>query len=159
MDRKSSRHTIRFRLSFVRALPYLTNSRYPSPGGFPSPTNFSEDCLTLNVARPVGARNLPVAVWIYGGAFSAGSSSLASYNLSWFVNASTSANKPLIAVSFNYRLSYFGFLAGSDLQAEGNTNVGLYDQRLALRWIKENIAAFGGDPNKITVFGESAYVC
>jgi carboxylesterase type B len=112
----------------------------------------------LNVARPVGAHNLPVAVWIYGGAFAIGSSSQPTYNLSNFVNASQSANKPLIAVSLNYRLSFFGFLAGSDLQAEGNTNLGLYDQRLALRWIKENIASFGGDPTKITVFGESAYI-
>jgi carboxylesterase type B len=119
--------------------------------------NFCEDCLTLNVARPANAHNLPVAVWIYGGAFVGGSSSMASYNLSWFVNASVAASKPLVAVSLNYRLMYFGFLAGSDLSAEGNTNIGLYDQRLALLWIKENIAAFGGDPTKVTVFGESAY--
>jgi carboxylesterase type B len=118
--------------------------------------NYSENCLTLNIARPANAQNLPVAVWIYGGAFVAGSSSMSSYNLSWFVNASVIASKPVITVSLNYRLMYFGFLAGSDLSAEGNTNMGLYDQRMALHWVKENIAAFGGDPSRITVFGESA---
>jgi carboxylesterase type B len=137
------------------SLLYYINSSYPGIFGA-SATNFSEDCLTLNIARPTGAKHLPVAVWLYGGAFASGSSS--QYNLSNFVNASTSINKPLIVVSLNYRLSYFGFLAGKDLQAEGNTNLGLYDQRLALHWIKENIAAFGGDPNKITLFGESAYI-
>lgn len=116
----------------------------------------SEDCLTLNVARPKNATNLPVAVWIYGGSFSTGQSSM--YNLSLFVNASVNAEKPIIAVSFNYRVGYWGFLAGDDLMAEGNTNLGLYDQRLALNWVKENICAFGGDPDKVTIFGESAYL-
>jgi carboxylesterase type B len=131
--------------------------RYPSPFFANFTGNFSEDCLTINVVRPRRARKLPVAIWIYGGAFVSGSSSQSSYNLSLFVSASTAAKKPVVAVSFNYRLGYFGFLAGPDLLAENNTNLGLYDQRLALHWVKENIHAFGGDPSKITIFGESAY--
>jgi carboxylesterase type B len=78
--------------------------------------------------------------------------------LSNFLDAATAASKSLVVVSLNYRLNYFGFLAGSDLANEGNTNLGLWDQRLALRWVKENIAAFGGDPSKVTIFGESASV-
>jgi len=98
-----------------------------------------------------------VAVWIYGGGFASGSSAWPVYNLSWIVNASQEINKPLIAVSFNYRLGVLGFLPGSELAAEGNINLGLLDQRLALQWVHENIAAFGGDPAKVTIFGESAY--
>jgi carboxylesterase type B len=73
------------------------------------------------------------------------------------VNASVNAGKPLIAVSMNYRVGYWGFLSGDDLAEEGNTNLGLYDQRLALHWVRENIQEFGGDPDKVTIFGESAY--
>jgi cholinesterase len=80
------------------------------------------------------------------------------YNLSLLVNASVNAQKPVITVSLNYRVGYWGFLAGDNLAAEGNTNLGLYDQRLALHWVKENIGAFGGDSNKVTIFGESAYI-
>ena len=65
---------------------------------------------------------------------------------------------PIIAVSINYRLGILGFLAGSELTIEGNINLGLHDQRMALRWVHENIASFGGDPEKVTIFGESAYV-
>jgi carboxylesterase type B len=109
------------------------------------------------VARPTNhSGQLPVAVWIYGGGFTAGSNSWPVYNLSWFVNASVAANKPLIGVSLNYRLGVFGFLAGNELAAEGSLNVGLLDQRLALQWVQENIAAFGGDSTKVTLFGESA---
>jgi carboxylesterase type B len=120
---------------------------------------FGEDCLTLNVARPSESKEaLPVAVWIYGGGFASGSSAWPVYNLSWVVNASQAANKPIIVVSLNYRLGVLGFLPGSELAAEGNVNLGLLDQRLALQWVQENIAAFGGDPNRVTVFGESAYI-
>jgi carboxylesterase type B len=119
---------------------------------------FGEDCLSINVASPAGASNLPVAVWIYGGGFASGSNAWPVYNLSWVVNASQQANKPVIAVSLNYRLSVLGFLAGSELAAEGNVNLGILDQRMALQWVQENIAAFGGDPTRVTVFGESAYI-
>jgi acetyl esterase/lipase len=94
--------TVNRRREYHSSSSSLTNDSYPQQG-FPSPTNFSEDCLSLNIARPTNARNLPVAVWIYGGAFAIGSSSQSSYNLSNFVDASVRANKPLVAVSLNYR--------------------------------------------------------
>lgn len=62
----------------------------------------------------------------------------------------------MLAVGINYRLAGFGFLAGQDVFNSGNSNAGLHDQRLALRWVQENIAAFGGDPKKVTIWGESA---
>ena len=128
-------------------------SRYPANN---DGRGQSEDCLTLNLARPSNARNLPVAVWIHGGSFQQGTGVSPSSNLSRFVNASVLASKPLIVVTINYRLNYFGFLAGKEMSAEGNTNLGLHDQRRALQWIQENIAAFGGDPRKVTIFGQSA---
>ncbi|KAI8317699.1 hypothetical protein K4K59_000054 [Colletotrichum sp. SAR11_240] len=118
----------------------------------------SEDCLSLNVIRPTDYNKteaLPVAVWIHGGGLYAGSSR--ETNLTNFVRQASAAQKPLIAVSINYRLSAFGFLWGSnELTANGSANNGLRDQRLALSWIQENIAAFGGDPRKVTIFGQSA---
>lgn len=120
---------------------------------------YGEDCLTLNVVRPAGiphTQKLPVAVWIHGGGFFIGGSAWPYYNLSTFVSASQQAGQPILALSLNYRLGILGFLSGSELTAEGNVNLGLHDQRLALRWIKENIASFGGDPEKVTIFGESA---
>jgi carboxylesterase type B len=65
-------------------------------------------------------------------------------------------NKPIIAVTINYRLMGFGFLASREVLEAGVANIGLYDQRLGLRWVAENIAAFGGDPTKVTIAGESA---
>ncbi|KAH7082450.1 Alpha/Beta hydrolase protein [Paraphoma chrysanthemicola] len=78
------------------------------------------------------------------------------YNSSRLVQQSVKIGSPIIYVSFNYRLSGFGFLPGSPLVESGNANLGLYDQRLALHWIQENIAAFGGDPSRVTIQGESA---
>lgn len=78
------------------------------------------------------------------------------YNLSRLVQKSVEASKPIIGVSLNYRLSAFGFLWSEEVKANGTGNNGLRDQRLALHWIQENIAAFGGDPSKVTLFGESA---
>lgn len=72
------------------------------------------------------------------------------------MRVSQDTNQPLIAVSFNYRLGIWGFLQNFDILTEGSTNAGLLDQRLALRWIQENIAAFGGDPDRVVVWGESA---
>ncbi|CAH0025589.1 unnamed protein product [Clonostachys rhizophaga] len=121
--------------------------------------NFTnEDCLTLNIARPAGksSKPLPVAVWIHGGGWVYGSSAVGLYNTTFLVERSVQMGEPIIAVSFNYRLAAWGFLYNDQIAKEGQTNAGLRDQRLALHWVKENIAAFGGDPEKITIFGESA---
>ncbi|KAF8898083.1 Alpha/Beta hydrolase protein [Mucidula mucida] len=116
----------------------------------------SEDCLTLNIVRPDSSYgDLPVLVWIYGGGYISGTASSPVYNLSYIVQESVLMSEPVIAVSLNYRLA-FGFLASQEIVQSGNANLGLKDQRLALRWIQENISSFGGDPNKVTIWGESA---
>jgi triacylglycerol lipase len=124
---------------------------------FQNITDSGEDCLTLDVIRPAGidaSAKLPVLFWIFGGAFELGSSS--SYNGSLLVSDSITKEKPFIFVAVNYRVGGFGFLAGKELLADNSTNLGLLDQRLGLEWVADNIAAFGGDPAKVTIFGESA---
>ncbi len=127
----------------------------PMQGGNP-PAGKSEDCLYLNVWTPAHKANqkLPVLVWIYGGGFSFGSTSEASYD------GTHLAQKGVVLVSIAYRVNQFGFLATSELSAENpnhvSGNYGLLDQIAGLRWVQENIAAFGGDPRKVTIFGESA---
>ncbi|KAK6510241.1 hypothetical protein TWF481_004957 [Arthrobotrys musiformis] len=119
----------------------------------------SEDCLTLNIVRPANTRQnakLPVAVWIHGGGFTAGSAARSTYNTSNLVQQSTQMGTPIIAVTINYRLDVWGFLGGREVAGTRNANIGLKDQRLALHWVQENIRAFGGDPSKVTIFGESA---
>lgn len=119
--------------------------------------NSGEDCLTLNVQRPSGTTStsgLPVVVWIFGGGFEFGSTQL--YNGASLIQQSITLGHDILFVAINYRVSGFGFLAGKELQADGSTNLGLRDQRLALEWVAENIAAFGGDPTKVTIWGESA---
>lgn len=119
----------------------------------------SEDCLYLNIIRPAGLKDtsgLPVATWIHGGGLFMGGAANPRYNLSFIVNQSVALGTPFIGVSLNYRLSAFGFPTGKEALSEGVTNLGFRDQRLALRWINENIAAFGGDPDKVTIFGESS---
>lgn len=118
-----------------------------------------EKCLTLNVVRPAGVgegKGLPVWVWIHGGGFSYGGSADRRYNGSFIVDRSVAIEEPVIFVSLNYRVNLLGFPVGSEAESEGIQNLGLYDQRLALRWIKENIESFGGDPEKVTIVGESA---
>ena len=115
----------------------------------------SEDCLYLNVwtaARDAHERR-PVMVWIYGGAFITGMSSLPMYD------GRHLAERGVVLVSLAYRVGPFGFLAHPDLSKEsghGSGCYGLQDQVAALRWVQENIAQFGGDPNNVTIFGESA---
>lgn len=119
----------------------------------------SEDCLTLNVVRLSGVKDdarLPVLVWIYEGGFAEGGSADQRYNMSALVQESVKMGQPTIGVTFNYRLSGLGFLQGRAVNESGVANAGLHDQRLALQWIQENILAFGGDPSRVTIQGESA---
>ncbi len=112
----------------------------------------TEDCLSLNVSTPPGIRpgaKLPVLVWIHGGAFVGGAGSL--YRLDRLA-----ARGSLVVVSVNYRVGVLGFMAIQGIDADFNGDLGLEDQRHALRWVKRNIAAFGGDPDNITLAGESA---
>lgn len=116
-------------------------------------TPMSEDCLFLNVWTPQAAvarkRQLPVMVFIHGGAFVFGAGSMPYYDGSYLA-----ASGNVVVVTINYRLGALGFLAVPELNLTGN--FGIQDQRLALGWVARNIAAFGGDPTKVTIFGESA---
>jgi len=115
-----------------------------------------EDCLFLNVITSVwpARQPLPVMLWLHGGGNEGGSASSA------FYNDGTLVNHGVLLVTVNYRLGIFGFFAHPALSAEsahhGSGNYGLMDQILALRWVRDNIANFGGDPNNITMFGNSA---
>ena len=113
-----------------------------------------EDCLTVNVYTPAKAERLPVMVWIHGGGFYAGGGPEPRHDGQAF------ARKGIVLVTINYRLGVFGFLAHPELTKESavkaSGNYGLLDQVAALRWVKDNIAAFGGDPGNVTIFGESA---
>jgi len=95
-------------------------------------------------------------MWIHGGGLSMGGTQDERYNLSFIVDNSVAIGKPIIGVSIAYRLSGWGFLSSLEVAGSGQTNLGLRDQRLALHWLQENIGAFGGDPSKVTIWGESA---
>jgi para-nitrobenzyl esterase len=115
----------------------------------------SEDCLYLNVWTPAkrADEKLPVMVWIYGGGFMIGMTSVPVYD------GTKLAQKGVVLVSLAYRVGPFGFLAHPELSRESGKGSGCYgleDQVAALRWVKENIAQFGGDPSRVTIFGESA---
>jgi para-nitrobenzyl esterase len=132
----------------------------PQPDTAPQP-NASEDCLFLNVYVPTDADNpsrallhnqhRPVMVWIHGGANSSGASDF--YDPTPLVETGG-----VLIVTINYRLGALGFLAHPALDGEGHiaVNYGVIDQQLALRWVHDNIARFGGDPGNVTIFGESA---
>ncbi|KAM5545370.1 hypothetical protein V8D89_000983 [Ganoderma adspersum] len=116
----------------------------------------SEDCLNLNVIVPANATaesKLPVAVWIYGGGFQVGSNIHPGENI---VARSIELGNPIIYVAVNYRLSAFGFLGGKEVKEAGVANLGLWDQREAFLWVQKYISAFGGDPSKVMIWGESA---
>jgi para-nitrobenzyl esterase len=132
-------------------------AQLPNPGGFSGPSN-EEDCLFLNVVTPVPAdksqknqKLRPVMVWIHGGGLTGGDA--AHYDPSKLVKEGH-----VVFVSMNYRLNVFGFFSHPELNNEGHPagNYGLMDQQLALRWVHENIEKFGGDPNNVTIFGESS---
>ena len=106
----------------------------------------SEDCLTLNVFAPATPGPHPVIVWIHGGAFTNGAGSVP-----WYDGTNLAQTHEVVVVTVNYRLGAFGFL--------GDSNLGLGDQIQALRWVHRDIAAFGGDPSRVTIMGESAGAC
>lgn len=115
----------------------------------------SEDCLYLNIWSPAKSPgdHLPVMVWIYGGGFTGGATSIPLYD------GTNLARKGVVLVSLAYRLGPFGFLAHPQLTSESGRssgNYGLLDQIAGLKWVQRNIAAFGGDPHRVTIFGESA---
>ncbi|CAN9389432.1 unnamed protein product [Alternaria alternata] len=152
---------------YVLGLP-TSNSSYSTPGAKPSSPvpvpdpRESEDCLFLDVFVPEDVLSkagqgygAPVLVWVYGGGYTGGEKN---NNPAGLLAASgNSTNGDVIYVAMNYRLGAMGWMGGPSYQAEGGvSNLGLYDQRFALEWVQENIHLFGGDKNRVTVFGESA---
>ena len=161
---------------YFRGIPYATAERFRSPRpmehwegvreatdyasgpmqGGNNPWGYSEDCLYLNVWSPAKSPKdkLPVMVWIYGGGFGGGTSADPLFD------GTELAREGVIMVSTNYRVGKLGFLAHPELSAENpegvSGNYGLLDQIAALQWVQRNIASFGGDPAKVTIFGESA---
>ncbi len=127
-------------------------TEYPELRG----SGMSEDCLSVNVWTPArtASERLPVMVWVYGGGFAYGSGSHPTYD------GEALAKRGIVVVNFNYRMGLFGFMAHPKLSAEAATgrsgNYGLMDQLAALKWVQRNIAAFGGDPSRVTVAGQSA---
>ncbi|WP_414900927.1 carboxylesterase/lipase family protein [Sphingomonas flavalba] len=119
-----------------------------------NPARMSEDCLTLNIWAPAGAKDAPVILWIHGGSLRIGSSADA------FYDGAAYARRGIVFVSINYRLGVLGWFAHPALSAEAadgtSGNYGLRDQIAALAWVRRNIAAFGGDAHNVTVMGESA---
>ncbi len=135
--------------------PQCVQSMGPPPPGQQAPA-MSEDCLYLNVWTPAksASSRTPVLVWIYGGGFNGGATSIPTYS------GEVLARKGVVLVSIGYRVGPLGFLAHPELSAESpehvSGNYGMLDMIAALQWIQKNIAQFGGDPNKVTIFGESA---
>lgn len=156
----------------------------PQPLGSSSPplsqgnvTKVSEDCLNLNIVRPKlnethAFQKLPVMVWIHGGkpkpfaaidladrwagSFWWGSNMEPTFKPDGLVRQSVEGGHPVIHVAMNYRLGFFGFTRSNSLKEEGSENAGLRDQRLAIEWVRDNIDIFGGDPESITIFGQSS---
>jgi len=132
----------------------LCQQKYNAQDNGVGPLPMSEDCLTLNVFAPAGARKAPVMFWIHGGGFVNGSGTAALYD------GTALAKQGVVVVTINYRLGRFGFFAHPALTAEAKggpvANYALMDMIAALKWVRTNIAKFGGDPDQVTIFGESA---
>jgi acetylcholinesterase len=161
---------LKFLTSTALGTEYKANQTYVVPGANssspvpPADPRESEDCLFLDVFVPEKVMTkatqgyaplTPVLVWIYGGGYTLGNKN---GNPSGLLAASgNSTDSDVICVSFNYRLGALGWQAGPSYQAEGGVaNLGLHDQRFALEWVQNNIHKFGGDKNRVTVFGVSA---
>jgi para-nitrobenzyl esterase len=149
-------HGVRESYAFGAAAPQKPVALVNMFPGMTLQAKTSEDCLYLNVWAPArrSAEPLPVMVWIHGGGYTFGAASQGLYD------GANLARRGVVVVAMNYRLGPFGFLALPQLSAESangaSGNYGLLDQIEALRWVKRNVAAFGGDPDRVTIFGESA---
>ncbi|KAK9414771.1 putative Carboxylic ester hydrolase [Seiridium unicorne] len=130
-------------------------------------SDISENCLNLNIARPKAGdgadveplgkgKGLPVMVYIHGGSFWSGQNRELNIAPDGLILQSLENETPVIHVAMNYRLGVFGFAQSDALYSEGSLNAGLRDQRLAIEWVRDNIAQFGGDPERITIFGQSS---
>ncbi|KAL1651391.1 hypothetical protein SLS58_000731 [Diplodia intermedia] len=129
-----------------------TNSSYRDP-------RETEDCLFLDVIVPqkvFHGKGAPVLVWIYGGGYTAGSKAAEGSPSGLIQRSITNSSDGVIYVAMNYRVGAFGWLSGPTFQDSGTANAGLHDQRFALQWVQDNIHLFGGDKDRVTVFGESA---
>ncbi|ORX40256.1 Alpha/Beta hydrolase protein [Kockovaella imperatae] len=139
------------------ALPSSINQTGYRPGCMSSGSDVSEDCLYLSVWRPnkcTGTDALPVFVWLYGGSFIEGSAG--AFNFTDFLETAIERSQPMIIVTPNYRLGPFGFGCGQEYLSHNASNSGLKDVVAALNWVQENIKSFGGDPNRVTLGGQSA---
>ncbi|TDL14970.1 sterol esterase [Rickenella mellea] len=146
---------VRQATSFGNACPQQATT-LPSFGKRQS-LSVSEDCLFVNVVAPTSiprGKLLPVVFWIYGGGFEDGDTSENQGDT--LVNRSIALGEPIVYVSANYRINAFGFLGGKEVKAAGIGNAGLRDQRFAMEWVQQHVIAFGGDPTKVTIWGESA---
>ncbi|KAI1823314.1 putative lipase [Xylaria intraflava] len=141
--------------------PACVQAQVPSnpPFSYTDVTAISEECLNLNIGRPSGTTNdsrLPVMVYIYGGSFFLGQNREIATSPDGIVVESIENGMPVIVVAVNYRLGIFGFAQSGALEDEGSENAGLRDQRLAVEWVRDHIDQFGGNPEKITIFGQSS---
>ncbi|KUJ09406.1 alpha/beta-hydrolase [Mollisia scopiformis] len=133
-----------------------------SGGGFLFETNvtyISENCLNLLLSRPSNISHgtkLPVMAYIYGGGLNSGTAYARTNQPDGLIQQSIENGYPVIYVAMNYRLNIFGFATSDALRGNKSLNVGLRDQRLALEWVKDNVHLFGGDPNNVTIFGQSS---
>jgi para-nitrobenzyl esterase len=149
---KAPRPAVRWHGEWDATAPAATPPQNPDPP-LPPVTRISEDCLQLNVWAPPGSGPYPVFVWIYGGGNRTGACNQPVYR------GDTFARDGVVCVTLNYRVGVLGFLELGDFAAAGEAgsgNNGLRDQVLALQWVHENIAAFGGDPRQVTIGGQSA---
>ncbi|KAI0403330.1 putative lipase [Xylaria palmicola] len=153
-----ARDTVVDATSYGPACPQALAAASP-PSSYTDVTQISEDCLNLVIGRPKGISKhsrLPVLIWIHGGGFWTGQNREAATSPDGMVRESIANGLPVITVAVNYRLGLFGFAQSAALRAEGSENAGLRDQRLAIEWVRDHIDQFGGDPKKITIFGQSS---
>ncbi|KAI1126212.1 putative lipase [Nemania abortiva] len=144
--------------SYGPACPQEIGEASP-PFTYTAVTEISEDCLNLIIGRPKGTAKhdrLPVLLFIHGGSFWTGQNREAATAPDGMVRESIANGLPVIVVAVNYRLGLFGFAQSAALETERSENAGLRDQRLAIEWVHDHIDQFGGDPDKITIFGQSS---